>query len=110
VRAARCANWTCCRTAARPDIDSGSWQQYPPDRLQEQRVITRDERGRYLLARDLHETPLWQLQEWLGVDGSVPESLEALPAWEQHAYHLLQHQREKDREMLSISLAELFRR
>jgi membrane protein len=89
-------------------IDSGSWQRIRQI-LQEQRVITRDERGRYLLARDLHETPLWQLQEWLGVDGSVPESLEALPAWEQHAYHLLQHQREKDREMLSISLAELFR-
>lgn len=88
-------------------LDSESWGRLR-DLFIKKRVITQDERGRYLLARDLHDLPLWQLQEWLTRDGEVPPVVEDLPDWEQQAVELLQTQRDSDRDMLKPSLAELF--
>lgn len=89
-------------------VDAESWQSLR-DVFMERRLMSRDEDGRYLLARDLHQLPLWQLQAWLVADGEVGERSAALPQWEQRARQLLREQREKDRKMLNISLAELFR-
>jgi membrane protein len=89
------------------NLDAESWRSLR-DLLLRHRVITQDEHGRYLLARDLHELPLWQLQEWMAADGEVPPVVEQLPPWECEAVKLLNEQREKDRDMLGISLAKLF--
>ena len=89
-------------------LDSESWQQLRSILLRE-RVITQDDSGRYLLSRDLRALPLWQLQEWLGGDGELPSVESAtLPNWEQQAVELLANQRNKDRDMLKLSVAELF--
>jgi membrane protein len=90
-------------------LDSESWRRLR-DLLLKHRVITQDERGGYLLSRDLHDLPLWQLQDWLARDGEVPPIIEELPPWEREAVQLLQSQRDKDRDMLNVALADLFRR
>lgn len=89
-------------------IDSESWQLLR-NCLTQQRLITQDSKGHFLLARDLHMVPLWQLQDWLDDDRNAPEDLpEKLPDWEKHTIKLLQEQQEKDRSNMSVSLAELF--
>lgn len=88
-------------------LDAESWRRLR-DLLLRRRLITQDENGRYLLARDLHDLPLWQLQEWIAEDGVVPPVVEDLPPWECQAVKLLNEQKDRDRDMLGISLAELF--
>jgi membrane protein len=89
-------------------MDSGSWQRLR-DLLLEQRVITQDEHGHYLLARDLHDVPIWQLQEWLGDDGRLPrQSAAKLPDWEKTAVKMLLDQRQTNRNTMNLSLAQLF--
>ncbi len=89
-------------------VDAESWQQLR-DILTRHRVITQDDNGHYLLARDLHGVSLWQLHDWLARDGdlsSPPRS--ELPAWETRAIDLLTRRREHNRQEMSLSLAELF--
>lgn len=88
-------------------LDAESWHQLR-DLFLKRRIIAQDDSGKYLLARDLRELPLWQLQSWLGGDGDVPKEDESLPSWEQHVVKLLGAQRDKDREMLDVPVAELF--
>jgi membrane protein len=89
-------------------IDAESWQKLR-DRLLAHRVIAQDESGHYLLARDLHAIPLWQLHEWLSEQGELPEETSAnIPNWEKHAIELLNDRKHRNRESLSISLATLF--
>ena len=89
-------------------LDAESWQ-FLRDRLMDQDVIVRDEDGRYRLARDLHDLPLWQLQEWLMDEGELPPSIcSTLPAWERAAISLLSQRRKSTREHLDTSLADLF--
>ena len=79
------------------------------DRLMDRQVIVRDEDGRYRLARDLHDLPLWQLQEWLNDEGELPTNVsETLPAWEKEAISLLAQRRKSTREHLNTPLAVLF--
>jgi len=95
-------------TKRRPAIDSESWQLLR-DRFHEVRLIARDEDGRYRLARDLHEVPLWQVQEWLRDEGELPlVAREGVPAWEQRAIAELTERRLDNRARLTVSLAELF--
>jgi membrane protein len=86
-------------------LDAESWQQLR-DLLVRKRVITQDENGRYLLSRDLHKLPMWQLQEWLGGTGEVPGDNDTLPPWERHTVALLQQQRNNNRDLFSPSIAE----
>lgn len=89
-------------------IDAESWQKIR-DSLLEHRVITQNDRGHYLLARDLHGVSLWQLESWLGNIPTVPETLPAtLPSWETKAVSLLADRQRHNRENLNISLANLF--
>ncbi|MEE4108486.1 MAG: YihY family inner membrane protein [Halieaceae bacterium] len=93
----------------RPAIDSESWQLLR-DRFFAVHLIARDEDGRYRLARDLHDVPLWQLQEWLLGDGELAMGdRDGLPAWEQRAVSELMQQRRDKRAQLTVSLAELFK-
>lgn len=92
----------------RPAIDSESWQLLR-DRFFEVHLIARDEDEHYRLARDLHDVPLWQLQEWLSDEGGLPaDGGDGLPAWEQRAIAELTQQRRAKRAQLTVSLAELF--
>ena len=89
-------------------IDAESWQQLR-DLLLDARLIARDEDGRYRLARDLHDVPLWQLQEWISDEGDLPASIDSsLPAWEQRAIALLSDRQRARRTQLDLSLATLF--
>jgi membrane protein len=89
-------------------LDSDSWNELRELFLR-QKLLQIDEKGRYLLARDLHQLSYWQLKEW--VNGEIP--LEQLPVgdgedWRERALRLLQDQRQQQRETMQISLAELF--
>lgn len=90
-------------------VDAESWQQLR-DRLLGTRLIVRDEDGRYRLARDLDDVPLWQLQAWISDDGELPAiQRDGLPSWEQRAIGLLLERERERRERLECSLASLFR-
>ncbi|MEM0954309.1 MAG: YihY family inner membrane protein [Pseudomonadota bacterium] len=89
-------------------LDSDTWTALR-DKLFEHRLVVIDERGRYLLSRDLHRVHFWQLKEW--VTGEI--ALEHLQfadeeGWRAQAQQLIQNQRRQQRETLDISLAELF--
>ncbi|GAB5414676.1 MAG: YihY family inner membrane protein [Congregibacter sp.] len=90
-------------------VDSESWQRLR-DLLIRERVINQDVKGNYLLARDLHDVPLWQLQTWLDDAGIVPGDEHAqLPLWERQAIKLLSTCQQAERAQMNISLAELFK-
>jgi membrane protein len=89
-------------------LDSESWST-ARDLFIEHKLITEDAKGRYLLSRDLHTITFWQLKEW--VNEELPLNKEDvithLP-WQANAYQLLRDQRSQQRELLDISLDELF--
>ncbi|MFT4768648.1 MAG: membrane protein [Glaciecola sp.] len=89
-------------------VDAESWQELR-DCFLKHRVIAQDERGHYLLARDLHSVPLWQLQQWLDTEGEFSiQSKDSMPSWEQRAITLLDEQQQGIREHMNIPLATLF--
>ena len=89
-------------------IDAESWQLIR-DALLDHRVITQDDRSHYLLARDLHGVTLWQLDSWLGDDTSVPEAgSENLPTWEKETLRLLNEREAHNKDIMDMSLADLF--
>lgn len=89
-------------------VDAESWQELR-DCFLKHRVIAKDERGHYLLARDMHSVPLWQLQQWLDTEGELTiKSSSSMPGWERRAIKLLDEQQHGTREHMSITLAELF--
>ncbi|MEM1403289.1 MAG: YihY family inner membrane protein [Pseudomonadota bacterium] len=89
-------------------IDAESWQLIR-DALLDHRVIAQDERSHYLLARDLHEVTLWQLESWLSDDTRVPGAVcEDLPLWEKNTLRLLGARETYNREMMNLNLADLF--
>lgn len=89
-------------------LDSESWARLREVFLQHN-ILAIDERGRYILARDLHQISLWQLKEWLHTEVSL-EDLKREPEgdWQGRAKQRLIEQREQQRNILDISLAELF--
>ncbi len=91
-------------------LDSDTWRELR-DIFIERRLVVENSTGHYILARDLHDLSLWQLKEW--VNSELPLDTEAPEkplAWQNEAYRLLRQQREQQRELLAISLAELFAR
>lgn len=89
-------------------VDSGSWHQLR-DSLLSHRVITQDERGHYLLTRDLHNVTLWQLQEWLSVEGELTAAVtDGMPDWEKHTIELLNEQQQRTRDNMNVPIATLF--
>lgn len=91
-------------------LDSETWRELR-DVFIKERVITQDERGHYLLSRDLHTIRFWQLKEWVNDEQPLDrEDISARLSWQEEAYRLLRQQRLQQRELLDIDLVELFSR
>jgi membrane protein len=88
-------------------LDSDSWCQLRDIFLQH-KLLQIDEKGRYLLARNLQDVSYWQLKEWVNGEALETGDLVAEDGWQQRARQLLTDQRQQQRELMGISLAELF--
>ena len=89
-------------------LDSETWR-YLRDTLMKRKVITQNDRGHYLLARDLHTVSFWQLKEWINEEQPlVEEDITAQMGWQEQAYGLLRSQRTNQRELLAMNLVEIF--
>ena len=91
-------------------LDSDSWQLLRNVFL-DKKLIAENDRGQYLLSRDLHTVSFSQLKEWVNSEYSLTadEAPGAL-SWQQEAYKMLQEQRKQQRDSLGMSLVELFSR
>jgi membrane protein len=89
-------------------LDSDSWQKLR-DIFMKKKLIAENDRGQYLLSRDLHTITFSQLKEWVNSEHSLTaeEAPGKLP-FQQQAYRLLQTQRRQQADTLDISLVELF--
>jgi len=89
-------------------LDSETWGTLR-DILLENHVITENSKGHYLLCRDLHTVPFWQLKEWVDRE-PLPDAQDKLSSneWQRTAHTLLVEQRRSQQEVLSASLVELF--
>jgi len=91
-------------------LDSDSWQRLRSIFL-DKRLLAENDRGQYLLSRDLHSVSLSQLKEW--VNDEYPLNAAEPPgntSFQQEAYRLLQQQRNQQKNTLDINLVELFSR
>jgi membrane protein len=89
-------------------LDSVTWGELR-DLFLREKLIAQNDRGQYFLSRDLNSITFWQLKEW--VSNELPLSqkdIEAHLPWQDKAYDLLRKQRQQQRELLDITLAELF--
>jgi membrane protein len=79
------------------------------DILVHNKVITENDKGHYLLCRDLHTVPFWQLKEWVDREHSLSgNNITTDSDWQGSAYHLLLDERKTQRELLSTNLVDLF--
>lgn len=91
-------------------LDSDSWSEIR-DKFLENNLISQNERGHYLLSRDLHTISFWQLKEWINEELPLKQQDIATDmSWQEDAYHMLRDQRSQQKSTLNITLAELFAR
>jgi membrane protein len=91
-------------------LDSDSWQRLRTIFLAK-KLIAENDRGQYLLSRDLHSVSLSQLKEWVnGEHALTADEPPGKQSFQQEAYRLLQQQRNQQKETLNINLVELFSR
>jgi membrane protein len=91
-------------------LDSDSWQLLRNVFLN-QKLIAENDRGQYLLSRDLHTVSFSQLKEWVNSEYSLTaDEAPGVLSWQQEAYRMLQDQRKQQRDSLGLSLVELFSR
>ncbi|MBE9537672.1 MAG: YihY family inner membrane protein [Proteobacteria bacterium] len=89
-------------------LDSETWSGLR-DTFLEHKIISQDERGHFLLSRDLHTISFWQLKEWINEELPLEnEDISSPIKWQESAYKMLRSQRTQQRELLNIKLAELF--
>ena len=89
-------------------LDSETWSMVR-DILIQEKVITENDKGHYLLSRDLHTIPFWQLKEWIDDEHSLSEhDFATHSGWQSDALRLLASERKDQRDILSINLADLF--
>ncbi len=89
-------------------LDSQSWGELR-DILIEKNVITESDKGHYLLSRDLHTIPFWQLKEWVNDEQVLSnQDFTVKLEWQQEAHKLLLDQRTGQRKTLDTNLVELF--
>jgi len=91
-------------------LDSDSWQLLRSIFL-DKKLIAENDRGQYLLSRDLHTISFNQLKEWVNTEHRL--TAEVAPgklSWQQEAYRMLQEQRRQQQDTLGINLVELFAR
>lgn len=89
-------------------IDSDSWSRLRTIFLQHN-LISQNDRGHYLLARDLHTIRLWQVVHWVSGEKPVAD-YPGNPGepWEKRAIALLSEQEQARKDALDINLVELF--
>jgi membrane protein len=98
------------KTGAIMGLDSETWRDLRKTFL-DNNLIAENDRGRYLLARDLHQVHFWQIKELINEELPLEkEDIAAHLPWQEEAYRLLRDQRGQQRELLGTSLAELFAR
>lgn len=89
-------------------LDSQTWSEIR-DVLLDHKVITENDRGQFLLSRDLHTIPFWQLKEWINEELSLGDTdFVGEKEWQRHAHQLLMQQRTGQRDTLDLNLVELF--
>jgi membrane protein len=89
-------------------VDSETWR-HLLDVLKEKNVIAVNDRGHYLLARDLHGISLWQLKQWVNDEQPFDDPDRAGDLeWQRRAGQLIHDQRLQQRQLLDIDLAALF--
>jgi len=89
-------------------LDSETWGTLR-DILLQKKVIAENDKGDYLLSRDLHTVPFWQLKEWVEKEHPLNGQASTTPNdWRGAAYRLLLDQRKQQRDFLSINLVDLF--
>jgi membrane protein len=75
------------------------------------RLVQFDARGNYYLSRDLHRIHFWQLKEWIMGEVSLEDmKMLSTSGWPEQAQQLVREQRQSQRELMQISLADLFSR
>lgn len=88
-------------------LDSDSWC-HLRDIFLQHKLLQINEKGHFLLARDLHDVSYWQLKEWVNAEVAVTGDISEEGSWQQRAQQLLNNQRQQQRELMDVSLAELF--
>lgn len=89
-------------------IDSDSWSRLRSI-FMEHSLITQNDRGNYLLSRDLHSIRLWQIAQWVSGEKPVADYHgKATDSWERKAIDLLSEQEQARKQALDINLVELF--
>jgi len=89
-------------------LDSETWRLLR-DRFISKKLITQDQKGNYVLSRDLNTISFWQLKEWINEELPLGrEDIETHLPWQQKAYALLGTQRQQQHELLATSIAELY--
>ncbi len=90
-------------------LDSETWIRIR-DILLDQKILQINEKGHYLLARDLHDIHVWQIKEWVNKEISLEDLNfdKKGEGWIDRALGMLATQRQQQRDLLNLSLAELF--
>ncbi|MCB1729158.1 MAG: YihY family inner membrane protein [Halieaceae bacterium] len=89
-------------------LDSESWRELR-DLFMRKKLIAENDKGQYLLSRDLHSITFWQLKEWVNREHELDaEEAPGTMPWQQQAYRLLQDQRRNQRAGLDTDLVSLF--
>ena len=89
-------------------LDSETWSELR-DIFIQKKIITQNDKGHYLLSRDLHTISFWQLKEWVNDEQPLDrEDITADQAWQKNAYSMLREQRIDQRELLEADLVGLF--
>jgi membrane protein len=96
------------RHEATRGLDSDSWRELR-DLFMRKKLIAENDKGQYMLSRDLHSITFWQLKEWVNSEHELDaEEAPGTMPWQQQAYRLLQEQRRDQRASLDTDLASLF--
>lgn len=89
-------------------LDSETWR-HLREVFKQHKLIAQNQRGHYLLSRDLHGITFWQIKEWVDAERPLAkENIDAPMAWQQRAYTLLREERHHQRDHLHMNLVELF--
>lgn len=89
-------------------LDSETWRELR-DVFVKKKVISQNDKGHYLLSRDLHTIKFWQLKEWVNDEHPLDQKdITAHMDWQGDAYRLLRNQRTDQRNILDTNLVELF--
>ncbi len=91
-------------------LDSETWRDLR-DLFIKRKLLDQNSKGQYFLCRDLSTVTFWQIKEWVNTERPLEQDDITTPMpWQQQAYSMLRDVRSNQRELLDISLVELFQR